>query len=223
MTKEKDVAGFSENKKEALKRSTSTLLTIYYVVVGLAITEALQKTFVKNGDFLGREVLSLDHLPKTFLLLALLPTVCRFVHGASLHLGVPTDKRYKPLVDFIGFFLQGSMFYLMALSLKTQSHFSFFFGFMLLLDTIWLIILRLFRYLKFGHTEKQWLISNISIIVILIGINLIEKNIGTVMGAFLIFTVAFAATVWDYVWNREFYFPQSKSLRTDQHVRHSCC
>ena len=200
------------SREEALRCSTATLLMIYYVIVGLAITEGLQNAFVKDGTFLGARVFSNENLPKTLLLLALLPTICRFVHGASIHLGVPSDKRYKPLVDFIGFFLQGSVFYLMAFSLESQSLFSLFFGVLLLFDAAWLIVLRLIRYLRFDRTEIQWLVSNALIIGALCGIYGLRECITSTAGAFLILVVALTATVLDYAINREFYFPPQEPV-----------
>ncbi len=195
------------NREEALKCSRGTLTMIYYVIVGLAITEGLQNTFLKDGSFMGARAFSTENLPKTLLLFALLPTICRFVHGASMHMGVRSDKRYKPLVDFFWFFLQASIFYLMAFSLETLSLFSLFFGALLLFDTAWLIGLRFIRYLKFGSTEVQWLVSNAVIIIALYGIHRLREYITNTIGAILILGVAFLATVWDYVANRGFYFP----------------
>ena len=195
------------NGKEALKCSTGTLMMIYYVIAGLAITEALQNTFLKDGRFMGARAFSSENLPRTLLLFALLPTICRFVHGASMHLGVPSDKRYKPLVDFFGFFLQASIFYMMASSLGTPTLFSLFFGALLLFDTVWLIVLRLIRYLEFDSTPTQWLVSNIVIIGCLYGIYLCRTRVPDVAGASLILVVTFVATVADYAMNRDFYFP----------------
>jgi len=194
-------------REEALKCSTNTLMVIYYVVVGFAITEALQNAFLKGGSFMGVRAFSTENLPKTLLLFALLPTICRFVHGASMHLGVRSDKRYKPLVDFVWFFLQACIFYLMAFSLETLTLFSLFFGALLLFDTAWLIVLRLIRYLEFGRTEVQWLASNIIIICFLCWTYLFGERIPNTPGASLILMVAFTATVVDYAMNREFYFP----------------
>jgi len=195
------------NREEVIRCSTGTLMMIYYVIVGLSITEALQNTFLKDGSFMGAGAFSTDNLPKTLLLFALLPTICRFVHGASMHLGVPSDKRYKPLVDFVWFCFQASLFYLMAFSLETLVLFSIFFGAILLLDTCWLIVLILVRYLKRGPTETQWLVSNTIIIVFVAGVLLTGERIPNTAKAFLILAVALAATVWDYVANRDFYFP----------------
>ncbi|HUT94084.1 MAG TPA: hypothetical protein VMY37_31770 [Thermoguttaceae bacterium] len=200
----------TQNREEVLRCSTGALMMIYYVVVGLAITEALQNTFLNDGSFMAARAFSTENLPKTLLFLALLPTICRFVHGASMHLGVLGEKRYKPLVDFLWFCLQASIFYLMAFSLDTLVLFSVFFGILLLFDAAWLVLLRLLRYVEFGPTEKQWLVSDtvISSALALYVICRVDECITDASAASLILLVAVAATVWDYVANRDFYFPK---------------
>lgn len=197
----------TEDRDAAIKCSTGALTMIYYVIVGLAITEALQNTFVKDEAFLGVKAFCVPNLPKTLLLMALLPTICRFVHGASIHLGRTSNKRYKPLVDFVGFFLQAAMFYLMALSLDTQRLFLLFFGVLLVFDTVWLITILRMRYCECRHTEVQWLVSNIVIMPILYGIFRVGKCTTGMVGAWLVVVVAVLATIVDYIMNREFYFP----------------
>ena len=53
----------------------------------------------------------------------------------------------------------------------------------------------------------QWLWSNLLIIFALYVIYRLRECIPNTAGAFLILAVAFAATVLDYVMNRDFYFP----------------
>lgn len=200
------------NREDALKCSTGTLMMIYYVIVGLAITEALHNTFLKDESLLGTRAFSAENLPRTLLFFALLPTICRFVHGASMHLGMISDKRYKPLVDFIWFFLQASIFYLMAFSLDTLCLFSTFFCALLVFDTAWLILLRSIQYLKLGCTEIQWLVSNIVIIAFLMWLCIFGDRIPNMTGTSLVLGVAVVATILDYVMNREFYFPSKKTV-----------
>lgn len=181
---------------------------IYYVIVGLAITEGLQKAFIENGNFIGVAAVSAGNLPRTLLFFALLPTICRFVHGASMHLGVLGDKRYKPLVDFASSCFQAAMFYLMAFALSDVALFSMVFVILLSVDTAWLVFLRLTRYLECTPTTRQWLQSNIALIFLLVGILLSMKIIPNSTQSLLIAVVAILATIWDYVANRDFYFPK---------------
>lgn len=195
-------------REDVLRCSASTLMMIYYVIVGLAITEGLQKVFIEKETFIGIAAFSAGNLPRTLLFFALLPTICRFVHGASMHLGVLGNKRYKPLVDFISFCFQAAMFYLMAFSLGDTALFSWFFMILLLLDTIWLVFLRLIRYVEFNRTIRQWLASN-GILVVLLLLSL--KWVPSAVQPVLVMGAAIVATIWDYVANRDFYFPNAEA------------
>lgn len=197
--------------QETRQCSTNALKMVYYVIIGLAITEALHRTFLKDGSFLGLQVFWSNNLPSTILLFALLPTICRFVHGASLHLDIISEKRYKPLFDFIGFFIQASLFYLMATSLEKPLVFLFLFGGLLLCDAFWLIFLKLINYIDLDRTEKQWLRSDFCIIGLFVIFYLLDRTMACVWSVVAILIVAIVATFFDYFLNRDFYFPTSKS------------
>jgi len=204
--------------------SVNALKVVYYVIVGLAVTEALHRTFIRDGLFVGWECFRSNNLTAFLLLLALLPTICRFVHGASLHLDSPSKKHLKPLWDFIGFFFQGSLFYLMALSLQKPMIFSSLFILMLSGDSVWLLLLMKIRYIELGSVEKQWLLSDLCIIVFLFLVFLartlirclwqIEEPTANLLSAIAILFIATVATYKDYHSNRDFFFP-SFSDNTD--------
>ena len=196
---------------ETRQSSAKALKMVYYVIVGLAITEALHRTFLKDGSFLGLQAFTLNNLTRTILLFALLLTVCRFVHGASIHLDMISEKRYKTLYDFIGFFMQASLFYLMAVSLEKPIVFSSLFGIMLLFDAFWLIFLRMGNYIELDGTAKQWLWSDFCIVGALFVIYLTDTTMACICSVVVIFIVALAATFLDYFLNKNFYFPISKS------------
>jgi len=191
--------------------STNALKMIYYVIIGLAIAEALYRTFLKDGLFLGSQVVRPNNLPSTILLFALLPTICRFVHGASIHLDMASEKRYKPIIDFIAFFIQASLFYLMAASLKNPLVFLFLFVGVLLCDALWLLVLTLRRYIDWGRIETQWMVSNVCISGVLVVLWRIDKTMACVWSVVIILVVAIAGTFLDYLMNKDFYFPTSES------------
>lgn len=190
------------------KSSANALKMVYYVIVGLAIAEALSRTFVKDGLFIGVDCFRRENLACFLLLCAFLPTICRFVHGASLHLDAPSEKRFKPLIDFCAFLMQGSFFYLMALSLDKPTTFLLFFGFMLLSDAIWLIILKTKGYLdELSAYANQWLRSDFCIIFSLVLAYIISKKTEDVWPALFILVISFLAAIRDYWKNRGLYFP----------------
>jgi len=195
---------------EIRKSSANALKMVYYVILGLAIAAALHKTFVKSDSFIGFQCFSQDNLDRLFLLLALVFTICRFVNGASLHLDMPSKKRFKLLFDFIAFFLQASFFYLMALSLDKPVTFSLLFGLMLLFDAIWLILLRITKYIEEPYmTVNQWLLSDCIIIIALFLIYKIDTTMVSIWSVVAILAVATIATTLDYYSNKDFYFPSS--------------
>jgi len=204
------------NPKQRWNSSVTALKSVYYVVIGLAITEALTRTFIEGGKFIGFTVLNLANLPTTLLLLAFVPTICRFVHGASMHLDVESSKRYKLLWDFFGFLLQGALFYLMALSLRAPQAFALLFILMLASDVGWVILLVVVKYIEADRVVKQWLRSDITLIVILIVLlaatkllcpKVVSKEVACICSASVLCLLSILATLWDYVANRDFYFP----------------
>jgi uncharacterized membrane protein len=174
----------------------------------------LQRTFVIDGSFIGLQCFKQENLKRFFLLFALVCTICRFVHGDSLHLDTIPKKRYKPIIDFIGFFLQASFFYLMSLSLYKTKAFSFFLSLVLSFDAMWLIMLVAMKMEKLSSTIKQWLWSDIIIIVLLLLLNLTMDGIWTTLS---ILIISIVAAVSDYYLNRNYYFPRFSLSPNERH------
>lgn len=192
----------------ARKASKDALRAIYYVVIGLALKEALSHAFVKDGKFVGSEMFDSAQWPTTLLFLAFLPTAIRFVHGASIHIEALSSERYKPIFDFAGFLIQASFLYLMAITLAVPRDFAWLLIAMLLADTVWLFILHFSEFHRAQKTEWQWIISNIVVICIVIGLLGLDALL---RDAWIITATAIAATLFDYYLNREFYFPKGEA------------
>lgn len=173
---------------------------IYYVIIALAITESLNKLFLYN-------------ISSIFLFAAFLFTICRFAHGASIHLIVYTRKRYKPIFDFIEFFFQAGFFYLMATALINPRMFTFLFILMLTSDAIWILLLWLINYIKLDRTHKQWFNSNLLMIILLVLFSFL--SIDHSLYSFLVMILSITATVFDYTYNNNFYFPPIKRNSTN--------
>jgi hypothetical protein len=201
------------NPGKTFRSSISALKTIYYVIIGLAITEALKRTFTEGGQFLEMQIF---HPNRLLLVLAFMITICRFVHGASIHLGEFSEKKHKPIVDFLGFILQGSLFYIMAIALNKTLWFLIFFFCMLFLDTIWIIILTACKFIIPTPTEKQWLKSNVimmSLFFVLFFVGqFIDNTFSSIFTVLYIVAAASEAAYFDYNrnWDR-FYFPKKKN------------
>lgn len=231
MTKNSNI-GVGEQRR---KSSKEALKVVYYVIIGLAIAEALNRAFLEDQFFLGLKIIEqlveiliiilnlkfgdlaeLRYLPPFFLLIAFLCTICRFVHGASIHFDEPSEYRFNPLIDFIGFFLQSSFFYLMALSLTIPIQFLVFFLLMIIFDMAWIILSVIIHSIDRTNTITQWITSDliiITIMIIFILINFIISyflsiTIPDIGNTSIILVVLSIAAVCDYWQNRDFYFPK---------------
>jgi hypothetical protein len=192
--------------KERRTASKDALKTLYFVVLGIAVTESLESAFLDRGEFVGHQLVEHSHVARIFLLLAFLPTAVRFAHGASIHMDVMHEKAYKPVLDFIGFMVQACVLYMMAETLDRTKTFMILFALLLVFDSAWLGMLRWRRYLVFGKTEWQWLMANGGMFVTFV-IAVVLASMNGPLGAVLVMVVAIGATIADYVMNREFYFP----------------
>lgn len=187
--------------------SSNALKTVYYVIIGLSIQEALRIAFLDDSNkLIGLNIILTERWTINVLFIALLFTVIRFVHGASIHLDDIDSTKYKLLTDFFGFFTQGCIFYLMANSLMTANWFCILFASLALLDTIWLLFIFYVHKLK-SSTMKQWVTSNICIFVVLLGVLLFDYQITSSYALFVVFSISILATAWDYWSNKDFYFP----------------
>lgn len=205
-----------ERAKQIRRSSTDALKMVYYVIIGLAIAEALGRTFLSDRQFLGIQVLCWDHLPTFLLLIAFLVTICRFLHGASIHLIALLEKRYNPLVDFIEFFLQALFFYLMAISLDRPPEFVVLLILMLTSDLVWLFFLKFNKYVDFKRTQKQWLGSDVFLIIAFLLLSLTYGAITEIPHALTVMTAAIMAAVFDYKVNKDFYFPPHEAKEAAQ-------
>jgi hypothetical protein len=195
--------------KERRSASKDALKTIYFVILGIAVTESLEGAFLDRGRFIGHDIVKPSHWTSILLLLAFLPTAVRFAHGSSIHMDVMHEKAYKPLLDFIGFLVQASILYLMAETLDRATTFGILFALLLVFDTAWLVVLRWRRYILFGRTEWQWLAANGALLVTFVVAVALAPGRGIWPGA-IIAAAAIGATIADYVMNREFYFPRKE-------------
>lgn len=208
-----------DDAERTRQASKDALKAVYYVVIGIAITEALSRAVVDRGtgDFLGWRAFDAQHCVSSMLLVAFLPTAIRFVHGASIHLDALSDKSYKLGLDFLGFLTQGSLFYLMATAIGRPRAFTILFSAMLVFDAVWIVILLVSRLITLGAIERQWLVSDLVTSGAMVGVIFCADwtHRGPVV---VIVSLAVAGAVLDYWMNRAFYFPkvaESASIKPD--------
>lgn len=200
-----------KNNDNRFAASNGALKVIYYVIIGIAITEALSRVLLKADIFVGAELIDQENRPSLFLLLAFLPTISRFVHGASIHLDGIQTGRFKALFDFVGFFLQALLFYVMALSLDQPRIYCLLFILMLLADTLWLFVLWIIPHIDFSRTQGQWIGSNIIIILTLAAVMWLPRCVSTIVLTTVVLCTSWIATFADYGMNADFYFPKDQT------------
>jgi len=125
---------------EQLKRSIDSLQRLYTIVVGLAVTEALRVFLIAQTPPLQ------PWFANWRSLVVLLVTIVPFYHGANAHLdqsylygfaGKRREKRYALLLDFCVLFLEGVLFFALAVSLNDFSLSVRIFQAILLIDVLW--------------------------------------------------------------------------------------
>jgi len=154
---------------EAVRKATSDgLQRIYLIIIGLAITQALKQTLTdQKGIFLGASLEYRDNGVHVLLLIAFLFTIIRFAHGSILHLTALTGGgRWQ--WDMFGSLFQAILFFVLGLTINKTSYFLFSFFLVLLIDSLWLFMLKPLGHLK--KMEKNWLISNAIVFIIFLAL-----------------------------------------------------
>lgn len=158
-----------EFQKARRGNSLQALEQIYYVIAGLAFTNAL-------GIVFGEPKAGADATQEFPLFFLLFTIGVRFVHGAATHFGLhkidPTLKpnanlyeRVQPLVDFMSFGVQAGIFVALAAHLHEPRRYINWLLTLFAWDTFWIgLTLACDKDIKKGSVEfstlVQWIWSN---------------------------------------------------------------
>lgn len=201
----------SDNQSKTRERSVNNLQRLYTVVISLAITESLRRTF---GD------IDAGTWPDSTTLLAcasLIFTVIPFYHGANRYLdatyilGERHARRYALIVDYIVLFVEALAFFLLGvLTIESES---FFLGLMALLavDVIWIGVTKLMSMDKHEDAPYRiWAAINIGAIVAMaitfyLGGGFSWRN--PVQISLVMFSIVLVRTIMDYATVWRFYVP----------------
>ena len=181
------------NKKNIA--SIEALKIIYYVIVGLALTQIMSIFTVPNAY---------DKVLAFILALSLLPTLVRFSLGITqvLEAHKTSASGTTLLVDFFLFLFMGSFLYFMAAYIGDIKIYLIFFIILLLVDLLWLRITK-------TAVPRQFIFSDISVIVLLFvlyGASYLAPSSGFwALGVFLLL-ISVIATCCDFKYNWKFYF-----------------
>jgi len=128
-------------------RAVSPLMTLYAVIVGLALTEGLTH-FLQLGTPNWPHSALPSILRSLPLFLVFVSTLARFFHGALLHV----EQCYRPgagylkyrggsaLLDFLGFAVEGALFFVMSVLLHRPRGFLVSYTFVAGIDVIWALL-----------------------------------------------------------------------------------
>jgi len=191
---------------DQLRRSIDSLQRLYTIVVGLAVTEALRGILTPLADRPWRE-----HWPA---LLMLLITVIPFYHGANAHLdqtylygvdGKRREKKFALVVDFFVLFIEGVLFFVLALTLKNFDSFIRVFLAILLVDVLWAV----FVHISGDKDEKtphayRWGVLNAVAAVVIYG-GFYSTWFSPEARTYWVAAMAVARLVIDYWWCWDFY------------------
>lgn len=202
-----------ENKK--LKNSIKSLVSLYTVVIGAALTIAVAGTLDINT---GLQSLSTSSIA---LFIAFVATLFPFFHGALRHLDDAyvenQNAHIKPgalIVDFLLLFMHALAFLVLSQLLKRPADFAWFLIGVLAIDVVWGI----FTY--FGPSssrtlsaESRWSIINFAFIG-LGAFYLVSNDIylgwqeNPVKLSILVMIACIVRSGFDYIWCRDIYFPK---------------
>ncbi len=201
----------NNSNSSILERSVNSLQWFYTMVLSLAVVHAVQQILVYDST---NQQFSLN-LGSLHNFMVFLVIVIPFYQGANRYLdetyvsGNVEVKEMTGLVDFLFFFIEGMIFYSMAILINNNYYFYLSVLTVLGVDIVWLI------FVYFANNELfkkiyQWLILNIItilIILILITINVIDEK----LKYYILSIILFIRTVADYYLSWPFYWPSFAS------------
>jgi hypothetical protein len=204
----------TENMSSPRQRTIGHLQQLYAVVAGAALTFAITKLI----DDKAMPPIRVDVLPYFFTYLV---TLVPLTHGALRHLDITyfedtgaEPKRGALMFDWGLLFLESCLLLGLAALLQQPELFSWGFCILLAFDCAWAFIAAL----AFCPTtpeyrvEWKWALMNfVALVVLVICLLYIMSLDNTHPLAFfrwaIVLLVAFARTIWDYIWCWHYYCP----------------
>jgi hypothetical protein len=199
---------------KGLENSVRSLVNLYTVVIGIALTLAVGVVIDPKFGLASITRVSAE------LFLAFLVTLVPFFHGALRHLDavyIENDasqlKQGTFIFDFMLLLLHALAFLVLAQLLAHPTDFAFFLICLLGIDIVWGI----FAYASTPASQalsatSRWSVINFAFVVAVLGYLLVnELRAGSTTQdeklAALLALACVARSALDYLWCREFYFP----------------
>ena len=204
-------------KNTKLENSIKSLVNLYTVVIGAALSLAIARTINFTTGLTSVSGVSL------LLFLCFVITLFPFFHGALRHLDDAFIENVNPnirtgalIIDFALLFLHALAFVVLSQLLQHPSHFAWFLIAVLAIDVFWGV------FAHFGSSsprelsaEWKWTIINfifIGIAAIYLVSNdiFLDYNSHTLKLSILLAIACVLRTAADYVWCSDLYFPSSE-------------
>ena len=154
--------------------SVKHLQTLYTVVVGVALTVALEDISATAPG----QISLLSSVDAVLLLVAFIATLLPFYHGALRHLDVTwIEKEGRDvksgalLADFVILFIEGCLFLLIARQLSSPFHFGVGLASLLAIDVIWGVVAHAaFTQHGADKAEWKWVENNVVAVVVIVAL-----------------------------------------------------
>lgn len=210
------------NRQTRIQRSVDSLERLFAVVVGLAITLAVEKIlFDANGNLLSWRDANSNSYPFLGVLLDRLPAVVAFLasvvpfyHGMNRHLdktyvesSIPANKEGFLVMDFFVFFLESCFLLALASSVGSQDRVFLILAGLLLVDSIWSIVTHGIHYAKDSISTLSWGCINLIAIILLLLFYFSQIFPEGPVRSWALCAVALLRTIVDYKICWRFYFP----------------
>ncbi len=202
-------------KNKKLRNSVDGLITLYTVVIGVALSLAVAMSIE------AKEGLNSISSVSILLFVSFVATLFPFFHGAIRHLDEVYIENPSPsintgalIIDFALLFLHALAFVVLSQLLQRPSHFAWFLLAVLAIDVVWGI----FTHFTASPQEKlsaesKWTLVNLFFILLvalyLIHCDIYLDHIGDELKISLLLSIfcVLRSTV-DYIWCRDLYFPK---------------
>lgn len=197
------------------KNSISSLVNLYTVVIGVALTYSVTGLFQLDSGL--KTINKADIL----LFIAFVVTLVPFFHGALRHLNDSYLENANPhikdgalIIDFLLLFLHALFFVILSQLVKLPSNFAWVLVVLLSIDVIWGVIAHFAFSASKGFTaESKWTIINLVFVSLSvwyliankITLDLISDPINLAIP--ILIACSFRSLA-DYVWCKDFYFPK---------------
>jgi hypothetical protein len=207
--------------EKARTRSVDNLQRLYTVVISLAVTESLRRLL---SALMEADPSKRPDYTSWLMFAALLVTIIPFYHGANRYLDatyVTGERKARApalMIDFVMLFLEGLIFFALAMLVGRAAHFYTGLACVFILDAVWVGFTRI---TSSGSNDTApsyvvWAIVNVVAAVIMMlsfWSNILNFSFWSTEQARQIaaLTIALLRTVYDYssVWS--FYYPESGS------------